>query len=77
MTDPNIVCVVCGARPFPPKGSNIRLSYDLIKLVKRQDKKDGGVFWEPADETEGKWFCERHRCVRNSRFFVAEDAPPP
>jgi hypothetical protein len=69
----NIICCVCGARPFPPDG--VRQTYDLLKLAQREDKKTGETYWAPADETEGEWFCERHRRVHNSRFVVMEATP--
>ena len=63
----NIFCCVpgCGARPFPELSlpAVVRQDFDLLKLVKREGK-DGDkkvTWWEPADETEGQWFCSQHR----------------
>lgn len=46
----NIVCVVCGARPYPPPG--FREDFDLMKL----DTATG----QPAEGDAGKWYCSRH-----------------
>jgi hypothetical protein len=47
--------------PYPPEGSSVRQTFDLLKLAERKDRDDRTVFLVPAGETEGLWFCERHR----------------
>lgn len=47
----NIVCCVCGARPYPPPG--FREDFDLMKL---------SATGRPAaaEGDEGRWYCSSH-----------------
>jgi hypothetical protein len=68
-----IVCVRCGAMPYPPENSGVRQTFDLLKLAQRKDRDAGIFYWTPADEKEGEWFCERHRrAIGGGHYSVSE-----
>jgi hypothetical protein len=66
-----ILCVRCGARPYPELGPpEVRQDFDLMKLFQNQD---GGYRAAGIDEG-GEWYCSKHfKQKERARFVVIGD----
>jgi hypothetical protein len=71
-----IRCCRCGAMPFPPVGSGLRTEFEILNLTERKSEDGKTVWWAPAKEGEGEWFCPLHRRETGAgRFTITEVLP--